>query len=138
MRLTPQSSVISATVILVSGFFSSRFFSDCSKARFVICDISVVHLRYGNIPRRGALPPAPERASRPHRVPQIFKPVVNPKETFAKEPPGFIRNRRALFFRLILKCCPKCCHGAIPGRKSPAFSRLFSLSGITPTRCRDS
>ena len=29
-----------------------------------------------------------------------------------------------------------CCHGAIPGRKSPAFSRLFSLSGIIPTLCR--
>ncbi len=26
-----------------------------------------------------------------------------------------------------------CCHGAIPRRKSPAFSRLFSRLGIIPT-----
>ena len=31
----PQSSAISLIVILVSGFFSSRFFSDCSNARLV-------------------------------------------------------------------------------------------------------
>ena len=37
----PQSSAMSPTVILVSGFFSSRFFSDCSKARFVTCDIGL-------------------------------------------------------------------------------------------------
>ena len=27
-----------------------------------------------------------------------------------------------------------CCHAAVPGRKSSAFSRLFSPSGIIPTR----
>ena len=39
MRLIPQSSVMSVTVILSSGRFASRFFSDASSARFVICDI---------------------------------------------------------------------------------------------------
>ena len=34
----PQSSAMSLMVILVSGFFSSRFFNDCSRARFVTCD----------------------------------------------------------------------------------------------------
>ena len=35
----PPSSAISLIVIFVSGFFRSRFFSDCSSARFVTCDM---------------------------------------------------------------------------------------------------
>ena len=35
----PQSSAISFIVIFVSGFLRRRFLSDCSSARFVICDI---------------------------------------------------------------------------------------------------
>ena len=42
MRLIPQSSAISLIVILVSGFLSSKFFSDCSNARFVTCDMEPV------------------------------------------------------------------------------------------------
>ena len=38
----PQSTAMSPTVIFVSGFFSSRFFNDCSKARFVICDMATL------------------------------------------------------------------------------------------------
>ena len=40
MRLTPQSSVMSAIVILVSGFCSSSRFSDASSACFVMLDIT--------------------------------------------------------------------------------------------------
>jgi len=36
----PQSAVISEIVIFVSGFFNSKFFSDCSKARFVMFDMA--------------------------------------------------------------------------------------------------
>lgn len=38
----PQSAAMSLTVILVSGFFSSKFLRDCSNARFVTCDIPVL------------------------------------------------------------------------------------------------
>ena len=35
----PQSSVMSLTVILCSGFSSSSFFNDASSARLVTCDM---------------------------------------------------------------------------------------------------
>ena len=40
--MIPQSSAISLIVILVSGFFSSKFFNDCSNARFVTCDMEPI------------------------------------------------------------------------------------------------
>ena len=42
MRLTPQSSVISDTVIRSRGFSSSSFFSDSASARLVICDMGAL------------------------------------------------------------------------------------------------
>ena len=47
MRLMPQSSARSLIVIFVSGFFKSRFFSDCSIARLVTCDMSAFLLYAG-------------------------------------------------------------------------------------------
>ena len=46
MRLIPQSSVMSAMVILDRGFWASSFFSDAASARLVICDMSVRLLPY--------------------------------------------------------------------------------------------
>ena len=37
----PQSSVMSLTVILCSGFSSSSFFSEASSARLVTCDMGI-------------------------------------------------------------------------------------------------